>query len=981
MIAPSLIPASPTVTEWDSTKGKQTTTALGRHSQLQQQHHGGPGNSPKEYEAQARLTEHSRRQPEGRASLDLPPQYSLQDPLNRERPPANRLKTWEKDGQPSTQNLAPPPAQPAHRQRPQSMGVFTPRVAPTLRVNSPQSPAPPPMPSTPIGLGNSRTPPPIPPLRTSRPTSPTREHSTRNPPPIRAPARPSRPSTLNTNSRQADNGEALNEYSQYVSPTRSAPFSLTGGQDYGPQITETSGTHGPSLLPPPVPIRPEKYRISGKKQPPLPEKRADSLAVAPASSDEKVSPFSTPPSSPERSHGSADELYLGNRNAAKRASIATSTVLLAKQQPPPPLPPPPPPYPPKSVRALTAAPSGVSSLFEDSNNTPIMTRASIDSSELRPTLPPRPKGGLFSLHMRKNSLRGRSASPPRAFGNTPQSEFLPPPQRSPNVKISSPLLVTGRKVSSSITNNAGYAEGTSQGTGYADDSDEEEDGDDQNRLSEYPDVSQANRRRPVFRSGPNEINCKTDVRLIAVSGQYVCTVSGSTRVWNVITGECIMCLSHGETTRITAIAFKPSVDVLNEGTVLWLGTSNGELLEVDIASQRVIESRASAHTKKEVIEIHRHGYELWTLDDSGRLQVWAPGPDGIPNLRNSPTTFRINNKHTYSLVVGSQLWIGAGKSIHIYFPTQDGRSDALSRPLVPSKATGDITCGTLLNSAPDKVFFGHSDGKVSIYSRITLQCIDVVSVSLYKINSMCGVGDYLWTGFKTGMVYVYDVRAKPWRAIKDWQAHDAPVAEVVGDRTSIWKVDRLQVITLGTDNIIRVWDGMLEEDWLEARMVKHDVEFCRFREIKAVVCTWNAGASKPQDLLLRSDDATFLGDVLLGIDSPDIIVFGFQELVDLEDKKLTAKSLLKGGKKKRTQATQERMSHQYRLWQKQLSKSIETHMPRDEPYVLLHSKSLVGLFTCIFIKQSEQNNIRNLSASTVKRGLGGLHGNKAGIFL
>jgi hypothetical protein len=51
-------------------------------------------------------------------------------------------------------------------------------------------------------------------------------------------------------------------------------------------------------------------------------------------------------------------------------------------------------------------------------------------------------------------------------------------------------------------------------------------------------------------------------------------------------------------------------------------------------------------------------------------------------------------------------------------------------------------------------------------------------------------------------------------------------------------------------------------------------------------------------------------------------------------------------------------------------------MPRDEPYVLLHVANLVGLFTCIFIKASEKENIRNVSASTVKRGLGGLHGNK-----
>lgn len=554
---------------------------------------------------------------------------------------------------------------------------------------------------------------------------------------------------------------------------------------------------------------------------------------------------------------------------------------------------------------------------------------------------------------------------------------MPPPQRSHNVKITSPpLQQNGHRVSPAITPDSAYDSNTPE-TAFADDSDEDDGADNDNdMLSEYPDVSQANRRRPVFRSGPHEVHCKTDVRLFVVSGQYVCTISGSTRVWNISTGECIMSLSHGETTKITAVAFKPSIHVEDEGTVLWLGTSNGELLEVDIATQRVVESRASAHTKKEIVKIHRCRYELWSLDEGGKLQVWAPGPDGIPNLRNSPTTFRINNKHTYSLVVGTQLWIGAGKSVHVYSPSQDGRSDVLNRPLAPSKATGDITCGTLVNSEPGKVFFGHSDGKVSIYSRDTLQCIDVVSVSLYKINSMCGVGDYLWTGFKTGMVYVYDVRTKPWRAIKDWQAHDAPVTEVIGDRTSIWKVDRLQVISLGTDNIIKVWDGMLEEDWLEAKMVKHDTEFCNFREIKAVVCTWNAGASKPQDLLKRSDDAAFLEKVLTSMDSPDIMVFGFQELVDLEDKKLTAKSLLKGGKKKRAQATQERMSHQYRLWQKQLTKSIETYMPREEPYILLHSANLVGLFTCIFIKQSEKDNIRNLAASTVKRGLGGLHGNK-----
>lgn len=70
------------------------------------------------------------------------------------------------------------------------------------------------------------------------------------------------------------------------------------------------------------------------------------------------------------------------------------------------------------------------------------------------------------------------------------------------------------------------------------------------------------------------------------------------------------------------------------------------------------------------------------------------------------------------------------------------------------------------------------------------------------------------------------------------------------------------------------------------------------------------------------------------------------------------------------------MSHQYRLWQQQLTKSIEAHMPRDQRYVLLRVANMVGLFTCMFVKEAEKRNIQNVSASTVKRGLGGLHGNK-----
>ena len=71
-------------------------------------------------------------------------------------------------------------------------------------------------------------------------------------------------------------------------------------------------------------------------------------------------------------------------------------------------------------------------------------------------------------------------------------------------------------------------------------------------------------------------------------------------------------------------------------------------------------------------------------------------------------------------------------------------------------------------------------------------------------------------------------------------------------------------------------------------MQRRDVEFCDFRELTALVCTWNAGASKPNDLNSHRDDNKFMQNVLGSGGSPDIIVFGFQELVDLENKKVTA---------------------------------------------------------------------------------------------
>jgi hypothetical protein len=74
------------------------------------------------------------------------------------------------------------------------------------------------------------------------------------------------------------------------------------------------------------------------------------------------------------------------------------------------------------------------------------------------------------------------------------------------------------------------------------------------------------------------------------------------------------------------------------------------------------------------------------------------------------------------------------------------------------------------------------------------------------------------------------------------------------------------------------------------------------------------------------------------------------------------------------------MSHQYRAWRDFLTRCLEEHMPPTESYTLLHTASMVGLFTAVFVRTSERTRVQEVKAAEVKRGMGGLHGNKVSMF-
>lgn len=148
-----------------------------------------------------------------------------------------------------------------------------------------------------------------------------------------------------------------------------------------------------------------------------------------------------------------------------------------------------------------------------------------------------------------------------------------------------------------------------------------------------------------------------------------------------------------------------------------------------------------------------------------------------------------------------------------------------------------------------------------------------------------------------------------------------------------------------------------------------------------MIVSWNVDAAKPDALTGSSENVSFLDDVLHSVDSPDIIAFGFQELIDLESRKMAAKTVFLGRKKKTEDgAISEKVSRSYKMWHDRLILAVRLAMPPDCPYTVVHTENLVGLFTCIFVKTSATPGLRDVALKRVKRGIAGMYGNKVSRF-
>ncbi|KAF8075794.1 Endonuclease/exonuclease/phosphatase [Lyophyllum atratum] len=621
-------------------------------------------------------------------------------------------------------------------------------------------------------------------------------------------------------------------------------------------------------------------------------------------------------------------------------------------------------------------------------------------------------------------LRRSTASPPEE--NTPPrlpirpQVAIPSHVSLPDSPVPSPISATDRKPLGSArlppppTRTIALGDKLpparrAQSPSSDEDSGEEDDSKIQ-MVDTLPDRSRTSRRPPVlsFREGYPE----PKIHVHAFTG--VASVAGTTavvahhhhiRIYDLAMSDVPVYsldtkdLGHKEV-KVTSMEFRPSANRADRGLVLWLGTKEGHILELDARTGTVVASKHSAHLHA-VTHVFRHGRSMVTLDDSGKGLIFAPDASGedISLQYTQPRVVRIAEKQDFVKIVGGKLWTASRNDqqvitgvlkipvVRVYDIFTPGNG---TRSMTPTEHVGAVTSATIIPSLPGFVYMGHEAGFVSVWALETEdgypKCVEVMKVATSDVTSVEGVNNRLWAGGRSGMISALDVTQKPWVVTNSWAAHPGlPVLKMSVDHYGIDKIGRLCVVSIGRDEQLRLWDGLLGLDWVGKsyyyyeELWKQEQLFSRTRHLEVLLISWNCDAARPDSLTGEPANVNFFTDALQSVESPDIICFGFQEVIDLESRKMTAKNVLLGKKKLEDGGLSEKVTGAYRRWYDRILIAIRQAMPTEEAYSVVHTESLVGLFTCVLVKNSERGSLRDASITTIKRGMGGRYGNKGGI--
>ncbi|KAJ3991133.1 Endonuclease/exonuclease/phosphatase [Lentinula boryana] len=552
------------------------------------------------------------------------------------------------------------------------------------------------------------------------------------------------------------------------------------------------------------------------------------------------------------------------------------------------------------------------------------------------------------------------------------------------------------------------------------DSDDDESGDEDDvkgsGVDLLPDATRASRRPPylmtprdrdsgVYPAQPCKITVPAHAGHLAMSGEHV--IVGSThhiRFYNInlsqeLPSKSMDTKDYGiKDGKVTAVEFKTEF-------LVWIALKEGHIFEIDVRNGDLLGVKHCAHMNP-ILYLFRYAGSMISIDEVGKVLIWSPDPatGDIKLLHHTPRVMRITDKLDFAKIIGGVLWTAGRSEQHgagtfartpiirlydLFNPASTGKT------VMPTEHVGPLTSATIIPSDPGHVYVGHEEGFITIWALEDAEssggypkCIEVMKVASTDVTSLEGINDRLWAGGRNGMITVYDIVPRPWMATNSWAAHPGlPVLQISADPFGVEKYKRLGVVSVGRDERVGLWDGLLALDWQDTEVQKHEQSYSTFRDLKVLIISWNCDSAKPDSLHGHPANINFFHDVLNSIDRPDIISFGFQEVIDLESRKMAAKNMLMAARNdarsRRDEGTllglSDKVTGAYKRWFDALMLAVKLAMPPDCPYSVVHTESMVGLFTCVMVKNTEKAAVRDVAINTVKRGMGGRYGNKGGI--
>lgn len=352
----------------------------------------------------------------------------------------------------------------------------------------------------------------------------------------------------------------------------------------------------------------------------------------------------------------------------------------------------------------------------------------------------------------------------------------------------------------------------------------------------YPDFTQATRNPPLnILEKPFLTGHRGALTGLVASRNRLITCAGTIRTWDIKKNTLVnmITIDHNNmnssnntaqlspevSTRIRTVVIAPTRNPKDEGRYIWV--ARHELCVLDLQSpnnNKVISKRSDAHTSHITFLLRNGNTEIWSIDYEGMLNIWdvlSLDPSD-PLTKVKPRQHKVTAQAVAAIICDYQLWISSGRDLVVHFIADtDGRKSPLSTR-VPNDM-GEITNLVTIPIHPHRLFASHSDGKISVWDTEALVRLQVITVSMYSISTMTSVGEYyVWAGYSTGMIYVYDTRPEKWVVLKMWKAHSAAVTQLHVDETSLLLDEnrgRLQVVSGDSYGSVGVWDGLLTEYW------------------------------------------------------------------------------------------------------------------------------------------------------------------------